>query len=52
MLVVEIIELLRLLNLRYDDPDPNTIGRLLIYDIGVLEGTRQRDIINIHAFAD
>ena len=52
VLVVYVIELLRLLDLRYDDPAPNTIGRLLIYDIGVLERTRQRDIINIYAFAD
>ena len=52
VLVIEIIELLRLLGLRYDDPDPNTIGRLLIYDIGVHYRTRQRDIISIGAFTD
>jgi len=50
VLVIEIIELLQLLDLRYDDTDPNTIGRLLIYDIDVHHRTRQRDIISIAAF--
>jgi len=50
VLVIEIIELLQSLDLSYDDPDPNTIGRLLIYDIDVHYRTRQRDIISIAAF--
>ena len=48
VLVIEIIELLQLLDLRYDDPD----GRFLIYDIDVRYRTRQRDIISISAFTD
>ena len=52
VLGIEIIQLLRLLRLSYDDPDPNTIGRLSVYDIGVHYRTRQRDIICINAFTD
>jgi len=44
VLVIEIIELLRILGLSYDD------GRLLVFDIGVHYRTRQRDIISIDAF--
>ena len=52
VLVIEIIELLKLLGLSYDDPDPNTLGRLLVYDIDVHYRTRQRDVISINAFTD
>jgi len=52
VLVIEIVEVLRLLNLSYDDPDPNTIGTLLVYDIGVHYRTRQRDIVSIDAITD
>ena len=50
LLVIERVELLRILGLSYDDPDPNTFGRLLVFDIGVYYRTRQRDIISIDAF--
>ena len=46
VLVIEIIELLKILGLSYDD------GCLLVFDLGVHYRIRQRDIISIDAFTD
>ena len=46
MLVIEIIELLRLLGLCFDD------NRLLVFNISVHHRTRDRDTISIDAFTD
>ena len=47
VLVIEIIELLRLLYLCYDDPDPNTFARLSIHDICAYYRSSKRDVISI-----
>ena len=50
IITLEIIELLILLGIRYDDPDPNALGCLSIYDIYNIRKTRQRDIFVLGAY--
>ena len=50
IIILEIVELLILLGIHYDDPDPDTIGTIYIYNISNIHSTRQRDIFALSAY--